>query len=81
MFLIVNYTISAVQQLFDFSSSGLRTYNRAFGDASDMLRILDQESEIQDPVEPEVSRIGAGEVRFDRVVFRHAGSRNTLFTA
>jgi ATP-binding cassette subfamily B protein len=79
MFLIVNYTISAVQQLFDFSSSGLRTYNRAFGDASDMLRILDQESEIQDPVEPEVSRIAAGEVRFDRVVFRHVGSRNTLF--
>lgn len=79
MFLMVNYTISAVQQLFDFSSSGLRTYNRAFGDAADMLRILEQESEIQDPPEPEPSRVGPGEVRFDHVTFRHAGSRDNLF--
>jgi ATP-binding cassette subfamily B protein len=79
MFLIVNYTISAVQQLFDFSSSGLRTYNRAFGDAADMLRILEREPEIQDPPQPERSRIGAGEVRFDDVTFRHAGSPEPLF--
>ncbi len=80
MFLIVNYTISAVQQLFEFSNSGLRTYNRAFGDATDMLLILERESEIQDPPVPERSRIGAGEVRFDDVIFRHAGSRKSLFT-
>jgi ATP-binding cassette subfamily B protein len=79
MFLIVNYTISVIQQLWDFSSSGLRTYNRAFGDAVDMLEILERESEIQDPAEPEPSRIRAGAVEFDRVVFRHAGSRDNLF--
>lgn len=79
MFLIVNYTISTVQQLWDFSSSGLRTYNRAFGDATDMLTILERESEIQDPAEPEPSRIRDGAVRFDGVVFRHAGSRDNLF--
>jgi ATP-binding cassette subfamily B protein len=79
LFLTVNYTISAVQQLFEFSGSGLRTYNRAFGDAQDMLAILERETEVPDPVNPEQSRIGAGDVRFDRVVFRHAGSRNPLF--
>jgi ATP-binding cassette, subfamily B, bacterial len=79
MFLIVNYTISAVQQLFKFSSSGLRTYNRAFGDAADMIEILQRESDVRDPAEPEPSQIGAGEVRFEDVTFRHAGARDTLF--
>jgi ATP-binding cassette subfamily B protein len=79
MFLIVNYTISAVQQLFKFSSSGLRTYNRAFGDATDMIEILEHESGVRDPTEPERSRIGAGEISFEDVTFRHAGSRDTLF--
>jgi ATP-binding cassette subfamily B protein len=79
MFLIVNYTISAVQQLFKFSSSGLRTYNRAFGDAADMIEILERESDVRDPTEPERSRIGPGEIRFQDVTFRHAGSRDTLF--
>ena len=79
MFLIVNYTISAGQQLFEFSSSGLRTYNRAFGDAADMIEILERESDVRDPAEAECSRIGAGEVRFEDVTFRHVGSRDTLF--
>jgi ATP-binding cassette subfamily B protein len=79
MFLIVNYTISAVQQLFKFSSSGLRTYNRAFGDAADMIEILEREPDVRDPAEPERSRIEAVEVRFEDVTFRYAGSRDTLF--
>ncbi len=61
--MIVNYTISAVRQLFEFSSSGLRKYNRACGDAADMIEILERESEVRDPAEPERSRIAAGEVR------------------
>jgi ABC-type multidrug transport system fused ATPase/permease subunit len=79
MFLIVNYTISAVRQLFEFSSSGLRNYNRACGDAADMIEILERESDVRDPAEPERSRIVAGEVRFEEVTFQHAGSRDTLF--
>ncbi|MGH3672575.1 MAG: ABC transporter transmembrane domain-containing protein, partial [Pseudonocardiaceae bacterium] len=70
MFLIVNYTISAVHQLFKFSSSGLRTYNRAFGDAADMIEILERESDVRDPTEPERARIRAGEIRFEDVTFR-----------
>jgi ATP-binding cassette, subfamily B, bacterial len=77
--LIVNYTLLAVEQLFEFSNSGLRTYNRAFGDAVDMIAILERESEVRDPAEPEPSRISAGEIRFDRVTFRHAGARDALF--
>lgn len=79
MFLIVNYTISTIQQLFDFSGSGLRTYNRAFGDATDMLEILERDSEVADLAEPQRAAIARGEVRFDDVVFRHAGARDALF--
>ncbi|GAA5157437.1 ABC transporter ATP-binding protein [Pseudonocardia eucalypti] len=79
IFLIVNYTASVVHQLFTFSNSSLRTYNRAFGDASDMIRILGLESVVSDPERPVPVSIGAGEVAFDRVVFRHAGSTETLF--
>jgi ATP-binding cassette subfamily B protein len=79
MFLIVNYTISAVRQLFEFSNSGLRNYNRACGDAADMIEILERKSDVRDPTEPLRSRIEAGEVRFKDVTFRHAGARDTLF--
>ena len=37
IFLIVSYTSSIVDQLFSFSNNSLRTYNRAFGDANDMV--------------------------------------------
>jgi ATP-binding cassette, subfamily B, bacterial len=79
LFLIVNYTLLAVDQLFEFANSGLRTYNRAFGDATDMIDVLEREASVQDPAEPEPSRIRAGAVRFDRVTFRHAGASRTLF--
>jgi ATP-binding cassette, subfamily B, bacterial len=79
MFLIVNYTASVIQQLFSFGNSSLRTYNRAFGDASDMIEILGMQSVVRDPAEPEPARIGAGAVRFDAVTFRHAGTTEPLF--
>jgi hypothetical protein len=56
-FLIFNYTSSIVGQLFTFSNNSLRNYNRAFGDASDMIHILEIEPEIQDPKKPEKSHI------------------------
>jgi ATP-binding cassette, subfamily B, bacterial len=79
VFLIVNYTASLVSQLFQFSNSSLRTYNRAFGDASEMISILGRTSEVRDPRRPEPVRIGAGEIAFEDVTFRHAGSERPLF--
>jgi ATP-binding cassette subfamily B protein len=79
VFLIVNYTSAVVQQLFAFSNSSLRTYNRAFGDASEMIENLARESEVRDPERPEPSRIGAGAIDFADVTFRHAGARRPLF--
>lgn len=68
MFLVVNYALSTIQQLFDFSSSGLRTYNRAFGDASDMLAILERESIAYVPQEPLLfHRSIAGNIAYGRL--------------
>jgi ATP-binding cassette subfamily B protein len=79
VFLILNYAASVVQQLFQFSNNSLRTYNRAFGDASEMIEILAAESVVQDPPEPEQVRIGPGAITFDNVTFRHTGSDGALF--
>jgi ATP-binding cassette subfamily B protein len=79
VFLIVNYTASVVDQLFQFSNSSLRTYNRAFGDSSGMIAILAEESVVRDPERPEPVRIRAGAISFENVTFRHAGSEEELF--
>jgi ATP-binding cassette, subfamily B, bacterial len=79
MFLILSYTSSIVEQLFQFSNASLRNYNRAFGDASDMVEILAQEPSVQDPEKPEPLRIKNGDIVFDNVSFTHAGSDDAIF--
>jgi ATP-binding cassette subfamily B protein len=78
-FLIFNYTSSIVGQLFTFSNNSLRNYNRAFGDASDMIHILEIEPEIQDPKKPEKSHISRGTIDFSDVTFTHSGSDEAIF--
>jgi ATP-binding cassette subfamily B protein len=78
-FLIFNYTSSIVGQLFTFSNNSLRNYNRAFGDASDMVAILKLEPEIQDPKHPEPVHISSGSIEFRDVIFTHDGSNEAIF--
>jgi ATP-binding cassette subfamily B protein len=79
VFLIFNYTAMIVDQLFNFSNSSLRNYNRAIGDASDITRILAQEPEVQDPIHPEPVRIHAGAIEFNDVHFTHTGAEDAVF--
>jgi ATP-binding cassette subfamily B protein len=78
-FLIFNYTAGIVSQLFTFSNNSLRTYNRAIGDARDMLEILQLEPEIQDPKHPETPHIRTGAITFQHVTFTHSGSHEAIF--
>jgi ATP-binding cassette subfamily B protein len=80
VFLVVSYTGGIGMRLWDFQNV-LRQYNRSFGDASDMVKILQIEPEVKDPEKPEVSRIRKGAIDFDHVRFTHAdASKNdTLF--
>ena len=79
VFLILSYTNTIANNLFQFSNTALRNYNRSLGDAADMVKILLIEPEIQDPHKPQASRIRRGEITFKDVTFAHSGSAHTLF--
>ena len=70
VFLMVTYTGSIGQRLWDFQNV-LRQYNRAMGDASDMVKILQIEPSVKDAAKPEASRIHAGTIDFKDVTFGH----------
>jgi ATP-binding cassette subfamily B protein len=78
-FLILSYTTNIIGQLFTFSNSSLRTYNRALGDAKEMTEILNITPEVQDPAKPEKLRMKQGEIVFNNVTFSHDGADDALF--
>lgn len=80
LFLVVSFTGGIGMRLWDFQNV-LRQYNRAFGDASDMVKILQIEPEVQDPLKPTKVRITKGAIDFNHVEFRHDGAdaNDTLF--
>lgn len=79
VFLILSYTANIVGQLFSFSNSALRNYNRSLGDARDMVAILSIQPEVLDPEKPQEVLINKGRVEFKDVNFRHDGSDETIF--
>jgi ATP-binding cassette subfamily B protein len=79
VYLILSYTSNIVSQLFTFSNSALRNYNRALGDAKDMVEVLDIEPEIKDPSKPEQAHITSGIIEFKDVTFVHNGAGDALF--
>lgn len=79
VFLILNYTAFISGQLFSFSNQSLRHYNRALGDASDMITILDTQPDVKDPEEPEVVKINKGSIEFNNVTFKHDGADTPIF--
>ncbi len=79
VFLMVSYTSSISNALFQFSNNALRNYNRSFGDAVDMIKILLVEPEIKDPEHPEPVHISRGKIAFEHVAFAHDGSNDALF--
>jgi ATP-binding cassette subfamily B protein len=80
-FLVLTYTGTITQRLWDFAQSMLREYNRAFGDAKDMIEILAIEPDVKDPESPEPSKISDGAIQFQNVDFTHpdSGRGETLF--
>lgn len=78
LFLIVSYTGVIGQRLWEFQNV-LRQFNRALGDASDMVKILQIEPSIKDPKNPEPSKIRSGKIEFKNITFSHAGKKKLLF--
>jgi ATP-binding cassette subfamily B protein len=79
VFLIFNYTAYVIGQLFQFSNNTLKAFNRALGDASDMVQILSNQPTVLDPVRPEKLRVTQGSIQFKDVTFLHDGAKRDLF--
>jgi ATP-binding cassette subfamily B protein len=80
VFLVVSYTGAIGMRLWEFQNV-LRQYNRAFGDASDMVKILQIEPEVKDIENPVPFKATSGSIDFNHVEFAHAGTDkdDTLF--
>lgn len=78
LFLIVTYTGNMGMRLWEFQNV-LRQFNRALGDASDMVKILQIKSAITDPEHPKVAKIVRGQIDFTNMKFTHAGKNQPLF--
>lgn len=79
VFLVLSFASHTAEQLFTFSNNSIRNYNRSLGDAREMTQILQIVPEIQDPVDPEKSRIHSGTIDFQDVTFTHSGNSDALF--
>lgn len=81
VFLVLSYTTNVTQYLWNFSGNVMRNYNRAMGDAHDMIEILNKTSEVKDPPHPEKVRISKGEIEFSNMAFKHsdASEEDMLF--
>jgi ATP-binding cassette subfamily B protein len=79
VFLILSYTSTIVDQLFQFSNNSLRNYNRSIGDAQAMVAQLSNKPQILDPAVPEKLKIAAGKVEFKSVEFTHDDANDAIF--
>lgn len=78
LFLIVSYTSAIGHRLWEFQNV-LRQYNRALGDASDMVKILQINPDIKDPEKPEKVKIIRGDIVLKNMSFTHSENNAALF--
>ncbi|HEX8763041.1 MAG TPA: ABC transporter ATP-binding protein [Candidatus Saccharimonadales bacterium] len=79
-FLVIDYSATIVTRLWQFSAVTLRDVNRSFGEANDMVTILQTEPDVAEPKHPIKPQISKGEISFDNVTFTHIDTRDALFT-
>ncbi len=79
VYLIFVYTGVAGEQLFSFSNNAMRNYNRAMGDAGDMIAKLQLVPEVIDVQNPEETTIRRGTIEFKDVAFTHDGADDAIF--
>jgi ATP-binding cassette subfamily B protein len=82
VFLVFAFSMDTRENLWQFSDTAIRDYNRAFGDAQPMIEILEQEPGIKDPAHPEPPRIKKGAITFRSMTFTHGNTdeEDALFT-
>lgn len=78
LFLIVSYTGAIGHRLWEFQNV-LRNYNRALGDASDMVKILQIKPEIKDQAKAKKAKFSRGEIELRNMSFTHDENEEALF--
>lgn len=78
LFLVVSYTATLSQRLWDFNGV-LRNYNRALGDSADMVGILNLEPKVKDPGVAQKPEITNGTIELKNVDFTHSEAGEPLF--
>ncbi len=79
IFLMVTYTSTIANRLWSFQNV-MRQYNRAFGDASDMVQILHIEPGVKDLQNPKPVSINRGALTIKNMSFTHADTIDPLFS-
>jgi ATP-binding cassette subfamily B protein len=71
VYLVLIYTLGIIRRLWELNNT-VRNFNRVFGDARDMTKILGIQPGIADPKEPEPLNIQRGEIKFENVSFAYS---------
>lgn len=78
-FLMLTYSLAIARSLWDFSGKALRDYNRALGDAHDMIEILAIKPQVADPAKPLKPKAGKGTMEINSISFTHHEAKSALF--
>ncbi len=78
LILIVNYSTQVLGNLWDINSI-FKTFNRVFGDAEEMTKILDLPDDVVDLPNAQNLTVKRGEVIFENISFRHKEAKKAIF--
>ena len=78
LILIVNYSTQVLNNLWDINSI-FKTFNRVFGDAEEMTKILDMPDDVVDLPGANELIVKNGEVTFENIYFKHKEAKKVIF--
>ncbi len=74
VFLLLAYTGEMTERLWELSSTALRNYNRAIGDAQDAITTLHTQATIKEPAKPKLLNVSSAQINFNNMSFSHPES-------
>ncbi len=78
MVLMLSYSLTLFNQLWTVQQI-TRNYNRVYGDALPMAKVLQSDITVEDARHPEKLRIKKGAIALKNITFTHDGSKEALF--
>lgn len=78
IYLVISYTLNVVSQLWSVSNM-TRNYIRIIGDASPMIKTLQEPIELVDTKKPKELKVKEAKIEFDNIEFTHKDNKDKLF--